>query len=136
VAVYEKEIRVGREMLRAELDFGTGQPLPPGPPRQAGMRAWYAGPVRDAAVVCVNGKRAGAVFAPPYRLDLTGFLKEGSNRLRIEVGNTRLNGLAELGEPDYRDVTAKYGERFQMQDMKRMVPEPSGLLGAVKLRAR
>jgi hypothetical protein len=69
-------------------------------------------------------------------LDLTGFLKEGSNRLRIEVGNTWLNGLAERGEPDYRDVTAKYGERFQMQDMKRMVPEPSGLLGAVKLRAR
>lgn len=136
VAVYEKEIRVGREMLEAELDFGTGQPLPPGPPRQAGMRAWYAGPVRDAAVVFVNGKRAGAVFAPPYRLDLTGVLKEGSNRLRIEVGNTWLNGLAERGEPDYRDVTAKYGERFQMQDMKRMVPEPSGLLGAVRLRAR
>jgi hypothetical protein len=136
VAVYEKEIRVGREMLGAELDFGTGQRLPPGPPRQAGMRAWYAGPVRDAAVVFVNGKRAGAVFAPPYRLDLTGVLKEGSNRLRIEVGNTWLNGLAERGEPDYAAVTAKYGERFQMQDMKRMAPEPSGLLGAVKLRAR
>jgi hypothetical protein len=40
VAVYVKEIRVGREMLGAELDFGMGQPLPPGPPRQAGMRAW------------------------------------------------------------------------------------------------
>lgn len=136
VAAYEKEIRVGREMLGAEIDFGAGKPLPSGPPRQAGMRVWYEGPVRDSAVVYVNGRRAGAVFAPPYRLDLTGFLKKGSNRLRIEVGNTSINGLAEKGEPDYRDVTAKYGERFQMQDMKNMKPAPSGLLGRVRLVAR
>jgi hypothetical protein len=76
------------------------------------------------------------VLAPPYRLELKGFLKEGSNRLRIEVGNTWLNGLAERGEPDYREVTAKYGDRFQMQDMKNMKPEPSGLLGRVRLVAR
>lgn len=136
VAVYEKEVRVDRAMLDAAIDFGTGRPLASGPPRQAGMRAWYEGPVRDSAVVYVNGKRAGAVFAPPYRLDLKGFLKEGSNRLRIEVGNTWLNGLAERGEPDYAQVTAKFGDRFQMQDMKNMKPEPSGLLGRVRLVVR
>ncbi len=136
VAVYEKEIQVGREFLHARLDFGEGKALTAGPARQAGMRAWLEGPVRDAAVVYVNGRRAGAVFAPPYRLDLTGFLKEGKNSLRIEVANTSLNLMAKKGEPDYRDVTAKYGERFQMQDMQKMTPEPSGLLGKVSLMAR
>lgn len=136
VAAYEKEVELDGGMLAAEIDFGEGRTLASGPPRQAGMRAWYEGPVRDAAVVHVNGKRAGAVFAPPYRVDLSGFLKAGKNMLRIEVGNTSLNGLAERGEPDYRDVAAKYGERFQMQDMKQMKPEPSGLLGRVRLVAR
>ncbi len=135
-AVYEKEIEVSRELLSAELDFGEGKPLAIGQRRQSGMRAWYEAPVRDAAVVYVNGKRAGAVWAPPYRLDLTGFVKEGKNVLRVEVSNTSLNLLAQKGEPDYREVTAKYGERFQMQDMKHMTPEPSGLLGRIRLIAR
>lgn len=133
VAAYEKTIRVNRDDLRAWLEFGPALPADPQPPRQAGMRAWLNAPVRDAAVVFVNGKRAGSVFAPPYRLDLSGSLKEGENRLRIEVSNTNLNLLAKLGEPDYRVLAAAYGERFQMQDMRNLEPAPSGLLGTVKL---
>lgn len=133
VAAYEKTIRVEREELRAWLAFGPIAPVDPKPQRQPGMRAWIDAPVRDAAVVYVNGKRAGSVFAPPYRLDLSGWLKEGENRLRIEVSNTNLNLLAKLGEPDYRVLAAAYGERFQMQDMRNLEPAPSGLLGSVKL---
>lgn len=133
VAAYEKTIRVDRGELRAWLEFGLAAPVDARPQRQPGMRAWLDAPVRDAAVVFVNGKRAGSVFAPPYRLDLSGWLREGENRLRIEVSNTNLNLLAKLGEPDYRVLAAAYGERFQMQDMRNLEPAPSGLLGAVKL---
>ncbi len=135
VAAYEKTIQVEPAMTRAFIEFGPAEPLAPAPQRQPGMRAWLAGPVRDAAIVYVNGRRAGAVFAPPYRLDLDGYLKEGENRLRIEVANTNLNLLARLGEPDYRVLAAAYGERFQMQDMRVLQPEPSGLIGSVKLVA-
>lgn len=133
VAAYEKTIRVERGELRAWLEFGPASPVDSRPQRQPGMRAWLDAPVRDAAVVFVNGKRAGSVFAPPYRLDLSGWLKEGENRLRIEVSNTNLNLMAKLGEPDYRVLAAAYGERFQMQDMRNLEPAPSGLLGFVKL---
>lgn len=132
-AAYEKTVQVGRDALWAWLEFGPVQPVAPAPQRQPGMRAWVDAPVKDAAVIYVNGKRVGSLFAPPYRIDLSGWLKEGENRLRIEVFNTNLNLLAKQGEPDYRVLAAAYGERFQMQDMRNLQPAPSGLTGSVKL---
>lgn len=137
IATYEKEVTVSYELAAKEevlLEFGEGRPTS-GPAKPDGMRAWLDAPVRDAAVVTINGKRAGTVWAPPYRLSVTGLLHEGKNTIRISVANTALNRLAETGEPDYRAVHARYGERFQMQDMKNMKPEPSGLLGPVRLVA-
>ena len=40
---------------------------------------------------------AGSVWAPPYRADLTGLLREGANAIRIDVYNTAINRLAEGG---------------------------------------
>jgi hypothetical protein len=138
-AVYEKEIHVPatlwRDGRRVMLDFGEGTPLP-AVNQPAGMRASLAAPVRDAAVVYLNGKRAGSVWTAPFRLDITSLLKEGRNTLRIQVANTALNRMAAQGAPEFRELTAKYGERFQMQDMKNMKPEPSGLLGPVRLVAK
>lgn len=136
-AVYEKEITVPAALAagRTALDFGESTPLPE--QRTAnGMRAWLQAPVRDAAVVYVNGRRAGSAWAPPYRVDLTGLLKEGRNSLRVVVANTAINRMAQLGEPNYKDVAAKYGERFQMQDMRNMKPAESGLLGPIHLVAQ
>ncbi|MBN9661892.1 MAG: glycoside hydrolase [Acidobacteria bacterium] len=135
-AVYEKAVTVSKDLAgsRVMLDFGEATPAPES--RSAnGMRAWLQAPVRDAAVVYVNGQRAGAVWAPPYRVELTGLLKEGRNELKVVVANTALNRMAGQGEPDYKAVTAKYGERFQMQDMRNMKPELSGLLGHIRLVA-
>jgi hypothetical protein len=42
------------------LDFGPGTPLAATPKVPAGMRAMFDSPVREAAQVFVNGKRAGA----------------------------------------------------------------------------
>lgn len=135
-AVYEKTVSVPKDLAggRVMLDFGEAIPIPESRSPN-GMRAWLQAPVRDAAVVYINGQRAGSVWAPPYRVELTGLLKEGRNELRVIVANTALNRMASQGEPDYKAVAAKYGERFQMQDMHNMKPETSGLLGHIRLVA-
>ncbi len=97
------------------------------------MRAMLDGPVREAAIVYVNGKRAGAVWCPPYAVDVSALVHEGENAIRIVVANSALNVLAMGPLPDYKALAAKYGERFQAQDMDQVVPQPSGLLGPVTL---
>ena len=87
-------------------------------------------------MVYVNGKRAGSVWCAPYEVDVTGLLHAGENTLRIVVANTAINLLAKGPLPDYKALNAKYGERFQAQDMNNLQPLPSGLLGPVRLVAR
>jgi hypothetical protein len=89
--------------------------------------------VREAAQVYVNGERAGAIWHPPYAVDVTGLLKPGRNRIEVKVGNLGLNALAGHGLPDYRLLSARYGERFKPQDTELIAPQPSGMLGPVKL---
>jgi hypothetical protein len=83
----------------------------------------------------MNDKRVGAVWCPPYEIDVTKFLTLGSNRLRIEVANTAMNYMAGHSLPDYRLLNLRYGERFQAQDMDKIQALPSGLLGPVRLIA-
>ncbi len=49
------------------------------------------GKVRDVAEVQVNGVSAGLTWAPPYRVDVTGTLKPGPNKLQIKVTNEWTN---------------------------------------------
>jgi hypothetical protein len=98
------------------------------------MRAWYEPPIRESALIYVNGQPAGSLWSPPYRLDISKFVKDGKNDLRIVVGNTALNHMSGRKLPDYKLLNLRYGERFQPQDMEKIVPIPSGILGGVKLR--
>jgi hypothetical protein len=60
-----------------------------------GRHIWIdLGKVRDLAEVKVNGKSAGLVWAPPYRVDVTGALKPGANKLEVEVTNEWTNRIA------------------------------------------
>jgi hypothetical protein len=119
------------------LNFGEGVPSDPHERRPAsGMRAQLDGPIREAAIVYVNGQRAGAVWCAPYEVEVTGLLKPGANTIRVVVANSALNVLAKGPLPDYKPLTAKYGERFQAQDMASVAVQPSGLLGPVRLIAR
>lgn len=116
------------------LDFGQGTPIEePSPLPQHSMRAYYEGPVREAAEIYVNGERAGFVWRPPYAIDVTRFLKAGENTLRIIVGNTAINSLAGRALPTYRLLNQRYGKRFEPQDMVNLEALPSGILGAVRL---
>jgi hypothetical protein len=138
-AVYERAVTVPANFLQqgieVSLDFGAGTPLERREIR-LGMRAWLDAPVRDAAVVYVNGQRAGSVWSAPFAVDVTRLLREGENSLRVVVSNTAINALAGTTLPDYRLLRLRYGERFQPQDMENLHPVPSGLLGTVRLVPR
>jgi hypothetical protein len=100
------------------------------------MQAWFDPPIREAAVIFINGKRAGSLWHPPYQLDVTSLLKPGSNDLEVHVANTAINELAGQSLPDYRLLWSLYGHRFAPQDMENLQPLPSGLLGKVELISR
>jgi hypothetical protein len=136
VATYEKDIELTAAQLqspRLVLDFGPGTPLESAPKVPAGMRAMFDSPVREAAQVYVNGRHAGAVWHPPYAVDVTGYLQPGRNRIEVRVANLALNALAGHALPDYRLLSARYGQRFVPQDTALIAPQPAGLLGPVKL---
>jgi hypothetical protein len=137
-ATYEKTVILPDfQRHKVFLNFGEGTPSDPNERRPAsGMRAAFDGPIREAAVVYMNGERAGAVWCPPYEVEVTGLVKPGPNTIQVVVANSALNILAKGPLPDYKALTAKYGERFQAQDMASVAVQPSGLLGPVRLIAR
>jgi hypothetical protein len=135
-ATYTRTVEIPADVAKAGsffLDFGRGTPVERTQLHQAGMRAWYDPPLRDAALVYVNGKLAGAVWHPPYRIDLTALLHPGTNELKIVVANTAINELAGRVAPDYRMLNLRYGEKFTPQDMDHLEPLPSGILGPLRL---
>ena len=79
---------------------------------------------------------AGAVWKAPFEVEITGLLKAGENTIRVVVANLALNVLAKGPLPDYKELTAKYGEKFQAQDMQNVRSLPAGMLGPVTLVAR
>jgi hypothetical protein len=134
-AVYERDLTLAKLPVGAtflEVEGGTPLTQPTGR-TGPGMRAWYDPPVRDAAIVSINGRRVGSLWHPPYRLPVAGFLKPGKNHIVIKVYNTAINAWAALPPHDYQPLIAKYGDRFQMQDLDQVKPAASGLLGTIRL---
>jgi len=138
VAVYTKTVTLSASDLAGAkslvLDFGKGTATAPTPDiRSNGTRALLESPIREVAAIFINGQRAGSVWRPPYRLDVTGALKSGENRIEIRVANTGTNALAGLAPADYSALNAQYGVRFTPQNMDHLEPLPSGVLGGVQL---
>jgi hypothetical protein len=136
LGTYERNIIVPQGMLRAgialRLDLGKGKAIPESPLRN-GMQAWFDPPVREAAVIYINDRRAGSVWCPPYSLDVTSLLRPGDNKIKIVVGNLAVNYMAGHALPDYRLLNLRYGARFQAQDMDKIEPVPAGLFGPIRL---
>jgi hypothetical protein len=140
VATYEKTVNVETGMLNEglslNLDFGQGKPSQ----ERAGGQGYHANfdaPVREAAIVYINDQRVGSVWCAPYAIDVTGKLKAGENKIRIEVANLAVNYMAGIKLPnyDYEGVTREFGNRFQPQGLNLIQPLPSGLLGPLRLVA-
>ena len=116
----------------AILDFGEGKAIDVVVQRN-GMRTFYDPPIREAAEIFVNGQKAGSLWCPPYKVDVTRLMKTGTNSIRVVVGNTALNYMSGRKLPDYKLLNLRFGERFQPQEMEKIQPLPSGLTGSVKL---
>jgi hypothetical protein len=75
------------------------------------------GRVVATAEIHVNGKKVGVRVAPPWRMDVTGYLKRGENKVEVLVYNTLANHYQTSPSP-YRGKPI------------------SGLLGPVRLLSR
>jgi hypothetical protein len=105
-------------------------------PTSPDQRIWLdVGDVREVAEVSVNGQDAGILWKPPYRLDITDFLKAGQNRLEIKVMNNWVNRMvldATLPEDKRLTRTNIYeGEGWLRNQGFEL--HPSGLFGPVRL---
>ncbi len=116
------------------LDFGEGTPTTDNrPPSAPGMHALLDPPIREAAIVFINGERAGSLWHPPYRIDISPWIHRGTNHLEVRVYNTAINMLAGQPPRDYSALYAQYGKRFEPQDMENLQPVPSGLFGSIRM---
>ncbi|MDR1581839.1 MAG: hypothetical protein LBS55_01030 [Prevotellaceae bacterium] len=81
-AIYEKTVRLNSSDLLANrsviIDLGK---------------------LYDIAELEVNGKKAGVLWCPPYRADITSLLKTGNNTLKIHITNNWTNRL--IGDEQY-----------------------------------
>ena len=133
-AIYTHSFTLAASPGHTVVDFGEGTPtIDTRPPNASGIHALLDPPIREAATIYVNGKRAGSLWHPPYRLDITAFAHPGENTLEIRVDNTAINELAGQPAHNYTALNAKYGKRFDPQDMDNLKPIPSGLIGTVRL---
>ena len=89
------------------------------------------GKVMVMAKVKINGEEVGGVWTPPYRLNITKFLKKGVNNIEVDVVNNWRNRL--IGEKNLPE-----SERFTFQTFtylsKDSELQESGLIGPVEIQ--
>lgn len=85
--------------------------------------------VGTMAKVYINGKYAGGVWTAPYRLDVTDFVKDGRNDVKVEVVNTWVNRIVgDMNLPESERDTYLFVNHL---NAKTPLP-PSGIIGKVK----
>jgi hypothetical protein len=89
------------------------------------------GDLRELAEVRLNGKSLGIVWAPPFRVEITGIVKPTGNMLQVEVVNFWPNRI--IG-----DASLPPEKRFTKTNIRKLTKEtplmPSGLFGPVTLQ--
>jgi hypothetical protein len=131
-AIYSRDFTLARAPSASTfLEVEGGAPTVPQP--RGSAQAYYDPPIREGALVTINGQAAGALWHPPYRLEVSKLLKTGENHIEIRVYNTAINAWSALPPHDYGPLIAKYGDRFQMRDLEDVKPISSGILGPVRL---
>ena len=96
-----------------------------------GKEIWIdLGSVKNLAEVFVNGKSMGVVWKTPFRVNMTGSLKEGENKLEIKVTNLWVNRLIGDTQPDAKEKITFTTMPFYRAESPVL---PSGLLGPVNI---
>jgi hypothetical protein len=88
------------------------------------------GEVKNLGEVSVNGKSLDIVWKKPYRVDVTGALRTGSNTVEIKVTNAWANRIIGDRQPNATKTYTFTSPKFYKADSKLW---PSGLLGPVKV---
>ncbi len=86
--------------------------------------------VREICSVRVNGNAVGTIWAMPYRLDVTDALRDGRNRLELEVTNLWPNRIIGDAQPSSERAYTKTNIRKYDAGSELL---QSGLIGAVGL---
>jgi hypothetical protein len=95
------------------------------------------GDVRELAEIFVNGQSAGVVWKPPFRADVSSFLKPGNNQLKIEVMNLWINRLSgDMKLPEHRrftrsNIKSDYETYYSPAEPWHI--QAAGLLGPVRM---
>ncbi len=101
----------GRVLYQTHLTLSKTDPM--------SRRFLDLGEVQHYVEVWLNGRLVDTLLWPPYRIELTQHLKEGENVLALVVSNSIAN----------RFSWDRWGARGEGR------PEPSGILGPVRLRS-
>jgi hypothetical protein len=94
------------------------------------------GAVSDLAEVIVNGRSAGILWKPPYRMDVTSVIRAGANAVQIKVTNEWTNRIAgDRGAPPERRILSGAAAGARGGGGAGAAPQvpASGLLGPVRL---
>lgn len=88
--------------------------------------------ISNMAEVKVNGKSCGVLWTKPYRLDITNAVKEGENKLEIEVVNTWANRIMgdEYFEADSNDPNKTWTNGSHHKRREKVLTK-SGLTGDI-----
>lgn len=83
------------------------------------------------ATVMVNGREAGTAWCAPWKIDISGLVKEGENRLHVRVVNTWHNRLlADSAKPE-KDRFSHTSQPYRIKPGAQAAP--GGLLGPVRV---
>jgi len=90
------------------------------------------GDVKNLAEVIVNGKSLGIVWKKPFRINVTGALKSGENKVQVKVTNLWVNRLIGDAQPGVTNKITYTTMPFYQANSKLL---PAGLLGPVQVMA-
>ena len=90
------------------------------------------GEVWNIAEISMNGESLPALWKPPFRTEISRFLKPGKNKLEIEIVNTWVNRvIGDLNLPEQeRKIWLTHNPHKAMSPLR-----PAGLLGPVQLKS-
>lgn len=96
-----------------------------------GKKLWLdLGSIKNLAEVVVNGQSLGIIWKTPFKVEVTGALKQGENKIEVKVTNLWVNRLIGDRQPDMKEKITYTTMPFYRADSPL---QTSGLLGPVKI---